>query len=106
MQEPVDLGQTAENAEEGVLCLRSSNGIRHEPPAGGKVLISARFRLAIPQGLVFESNRGEFGNIFETDDDMAQVGDRRMAVVEIELIPELFSRMSMHPAEAALDRVG
>src|SRR5580765_8323885 len=29
-----------------------------------------------------------------------------MAVVEVELIPELFSRMSMHPAEAVLDRVG
>src|ERR1700675_1804539 len=29
-----------------------------------------------------------------------------MAVVEVELIPELFRRMSMHPAEAALDRVG
>ena len=37
---------------------------------------------------------------------MAQVGDRCMAVVEVELIPELFRRMSMHPAEAALDRVG
>src|ERR1041384_6867543 len=29
-----------------------------------------------------------------------------MAVVEVELIPELFSRVPMHPAEAALDRVG
>src|SRR5580765_4061653 len=29
-----------------------------------------------------------------------------MAIVEVELIPELFSRMSMHPAEAVLDRVG
>ena len=35
-----------------------------------------------------------------------QIGDRGMTVVEVELIPELFRRMSMHPAEAALIESG
>ena len=71
MQEPVDLGEAAENAVVGAFRLRSSNGIRHDPPAGRKVLIPARFRLAIPQGLVLEPDRCEFGNVLEADDDMA-----------------------------------
>src|SRR5687767_13872549 len=105
MQEPIDLGEAAENAVVGAFCLRPSNGIRHEPPAGRKVLIPARFRLAIPQGLIFESNGSEFGDVLKADNDMAEIGNRSMAVVEIELIPEFFGRMSVHPPETVLDRV-
>ena len=106
MQEPIDLGEAAENAMVGALCLGATNGIRHIPSAGRKVLIAARFRLAVPQRLVFEPDRGEFGDVLEADDDMAQVGNRSMAIVEIELVPEFFRRMAMHPAKAVLNGVG
>ena len=106
MQEPIDLGEAAENAMVGALGLGPSNGIRHVPSAGRKVLIAAGFCLAVPQGLVFEPDRGEFGDVLEADDDMTEIGDRGMAIVEIELVPELLRGMAMHPTEAVLDRVG
>ena len=48
----------------------------------------------------------EFGHAFQTQHDVAQVGDRGMAVIEVELVPEFFRGMAVHPLDAALNGIG
>ncbi len=106
MKQPIDLSEAAEDAVIGAFGLASVDGVRHIPAAGGKVLIAARFRLAVPDRFVFQPDGGQFGDILKTDDDVAEIGDRRVAVVEVELLPEFFRGVAVHPLDAVLDGVG
>lgn len=106
VQQPVDFGEAAQDAFVERLGFAASNLARDIPPAGGKILVPAGFGLTVPERLVFQPDRGEFRDIFKTDNDVAEIRDRGMAVVEVELFPELLRGMTMDPVDAGFDRVG
>ncbi len=106
MEESVHIPKASENPFIQSLGFTSTNVAWDEPSARGKILIAAGFRLTIPQRLIFQSNCRKFRNLFEADDDVSKIGDRRMSVIKIKLLPEFFRRVSVHPANALLNGVG
>ena len=79
---------------------------RHVVAELREVLIAARLRLSVPQALVLDMDGGELRDVLEADDNVAEVGDRGMTVLEVELLPEFSRGVVEHPAQARFDRIG
>ena len=78
---------------------------RRDESGLAEVLIARRFRLTVPKLLVFHFGGGEFGNTLKTHDDVAQVGDGRVAVLEVKTLQELRRIMGAHPGQGFDDGI-
>ena len=79
---------------------------RSDDIASREVLIAAGLGLAVPQLLVFDFDRGEFRDDLEAEDTVPEIGDRGVAVVEVEAIEELLGTVSANPFQAVEDGIG
>ena len=80
--------------------------LRGDDKAGfAEVLIAGRLGLAVPELFVLHFGGGEFGNAFEAERKMAEVGDGGVAVLEIEAFEELRGVVRFHPGEGVDDGV-
>ena len=68
-------------------------------PDRRKILIARRARLPVPQLLVFNLGGGQFGDAFEAHHHVAEVGNGRVAVLEVEALEELLRVVRAHPLE-------
>src|SRR6185437_1820188 len=71
-----------------------------------EILIPRRFRLPIPQRLVFNLRRRQFTDAFKTQDGMPEVRDRLMAVLKVVAFQKLLRIMSAYPFDRLPDRIG
>ena len=71
-----------------------------------EVLVAGGFGLAVPELLVFGFGGGEFGDAFEAEGEMAEVGDGGVAVLEVEAFEELGGVVGADPVEGLGDGVG
>ena len=92
-QAPVDI----EIGGEQFLRRRAVNGLssgveqfgRRDDVALGEILVAARFRLPVPELLVFDFDRRKLRDALEAEDRMAEVGDRGVPVLEVEAVEKL-----------------
>src|SRR5215208_6530794 len=105
MEQTIDFREAAENPFVQRFRFAPTNLTGHEPAAGGEILIAAGFGLPVPERLVLQPDGGQLGDLLETDDDMAEIGDGRMSIIKIELIPELFRGMPVDPADALFNGI-
>ena len=106
VQGGIGLVQARGDAPVGGLDRRALDVLRYEDATRPEVLVAGRLRLAIPERLVLNIDGGELRDAFEADDDVAEVGDRGMPIVEVELLPELLRRVAVDPAQTVFDGVG
>ena len=79
---------------------------RRDEPGLREVLVARRLGLAIPERLFFDSGGGEFADAFETDDGVAKVGDRGVAVLKVKTLEELLRIVGAHPVQGLADGIG
>ncbi len=70
-----------------------------------EVLIAGRLGLAIPELFVFHFGGGEFGDAFEAEGEMAEVGDGGVSVLEVEAVEKFRGIVRFHPGEGVDDGV-
>ncbi len=79
---------------------------RGDDEAGfAEVLIARGLGLAVPELFVFGFGGGEFGDAFEAEGEMAEVGDGGVAVLEVEAFEELRGVVGADPVERLGDGV-
>ena len=72
----------------------------------GKILITRRPRLAIPQRFVFDLSCRQFADAFETEHGVAEVGDGLMPVLEVKAFEELLRIVRPDPVHRLPDGIG
>ncbi len=78
---------------------RDESGLR-------EILIARRFRLAVPQRFVFDLARRQFADALEAQHRMAQIGDRLVAVLEVEALEKTLRIVRPHPVDRLPDGIG
>src|SRR5262249_24533198 len=65
-----------------------------------------RFRLAIPQRLLFDFGGGQFGDALEGEDGVPEVRDGGVAVLEVEALQEFLRVVGAHPFDGITNGIG
>src|SRR6185312_12280539 len=78
---------------------------RRDESAFRKILIARRLRLAVPQHFIFDLTRRKFAYALEAKRRMAEIGNRLMAVLEIEAFEKLLRVMRLHPFDRLANRI-
>ena len=71
-----------------------------------EILITRAARLAVPELLVFYLGGGQFGNAFEANGDVAQIGNGGVAVLEIEALQKFRGIVRADPLDRIANRIG
>ena len=86
--------------ELGCVAVRAEVG--HVPAALFEILVPCRPLLSVPSLLVDERDGGQQRQSLDGEGDMGQIGDRSMAVLEIECVEELFGALAADLLEGLL----
>src|SRR5205814_9804297 len=70
---------------------------RYDKSRFSEILIARRFRLPVPELLILDFGGGKLRNPLEAEDDVAEIGDRCVAVLEVEAFEELRRIVGAHP---------
>ncbi len=79
---------------------------RRDETGAREILIARGAGLAVPQLFVFDLSGGELGDAFKTHDDVAQIGDGRVAVLEVEAFEKLGGIVRPHPLDGIANGIG
>ena len=79
---------------------------RRDEAASGEVLIAGRFGLPVPKLLVLDFDGGHFGDPFEAQRQVTQVGDGRVPVLKVEVLEELRRIVRPDPIDGLSDGIG
>src|SRR4051794_3245130 len=79
---------------------------RRDEPGPREILVPRRLRLPVPQRLGLDLRGRKLRQALEAEHRVAQVGDRSVAVLEVEALEKFLRVMRPHPLDGVADRIG